>query len=430
MPRARKQEMQFQRLALIGLVIVVAYLAWDKFRTEQRLSNPEYLVELANGLQQDSDTGRHAQMILETRALAEDEFHQLRSLADEATSTLDSCESETATLAALLEQLRSTSKGRAIAVDRDALEQFHTATKDFAVTPETVREHRRALSTLRQPIDAALTQASFDKPPAPELRSKLETLAETIRETAESLQVTHRKVQAIAAEAPSDVPNGGTSLDQALTQLEQEWAALDAAAAQQATRSVREEFREKFAAQQALQAREKLQAELEQKKLVHDQRLAAEQAAAEAEANRLADAAEEARQAEARRTAAREQRLKEEAAEREYQAALPDIERYLSGFTTPGHKQLVRGRWVYTEEMKPISLGELKARRCLEASNTGYMSLGGYAGSDANDRPAGQLSGYNGAGHVPQSLIPEIAKAQGLLRKYGDQLVAHGKLLP
>ena len=121
-------ELKPERLVVILLVVMIAYLAWDKLRTQARLSDPDYLVELANGLQEESDMGRHAQMILEGRALAEREFLQLQATAKKAEENLTALKSDSARLNALLEEIRTTSKGKAVASDRKTLEQFHAAT--------------------------------------------------------------------------------------------------------------------------------------------------------------------------------------------------------------------------------------------------------------------------------------------------------------
>jgi hypothetical protein len=85
---------------------------------------------------------------------------------------------------------------------------------------------------------------------------------------------------------------------------------------------------------------------------------------------------------------------------------------------------------VHTEEKKPVSLGALQARHCLRQDDTGYMYFAAHAGSQGNDRPAGALTGYDGVGAPPASLVPDIVKAQNLLIKFSDKLIEHGKLLP
>ena len=61
MPARKRAELKPERLALILLVIVIAFFAWDRFRSKARLSDPKYLAELANSLQEESDIGQHAQ---------------------------------------------------------------------------------------------------------------------------------------------------------------------------------------------------------------------------------------------------------------------------------------------------------------------------------------------------------------------------------
>ena len=430
MPAKHRHQLKPERLVLIALVAVIGYFAWDKWQTQSRLSSPEYLVELANGLQQDSDTGRHAQMILETRALAKEEFLRLQSVIDSSEQQLRSLKSDAARLDALLEQIRTTNKGSAIAADRESLTQFHAAASGYSLTPEMLVSYQQTLDALREPIEAAIAQGKFDKPPATDLGARLRTLRDDLTRDAALVKTTEQQVEAVLASAPPAGQGAATNLSVALVALEAEWEAANMQAAAVEAVKVREQYREKFAAQQAQQERELLEAKLQNEQQVYLEKMNAERLAAEREARRIADAAEEAKLAEVRRETDREQRMQAEAAEREYQQALPEIESYLAGFITPGQQQLVRGRWVYTVDPKPFSLSELKARRCLEESDTGYMQLGTYAGADKNDRPAGALAGYNGVGHVPPAMVADIAKAQSLLKKFGDQLVEKGKLLP
>ena len=425
---AKRRELQLQRLIVIVLVAVIAYFVWDKLHTQRRLGSPEYLMELANGLQQESDTGRHAQMILETRALAKEQYLQLNALVSSTEQQLAALKSNAARLDALLEQLRSTSKGAAIAGDRESLEQFHVATSQYDLRPESIQGYQQTLDVLRGPLAAAVTGENYDKPPAAEVQTKLQTLAEQISADTKVVAATTARVEAIAAAAPT-AAGSSTLLADAVQTLQQEWDARDAAAATATAAQVREEYREKFAAQQAAQQREQLQAQLDNERQVHEAKLLADKQAAEAEANRIAEAAEDARRAEARRVAQREAQLREEAAQREYQAALPDIEKYLSGFIRPGNQQLQRGKFTYTEEKKPLSYGALKALRVLERNGMGHMQLAGFAASSKNDRPGGVFSGYLG-GHIPPGMEPDIVKAQNLLEKYADRLIADGKLLP
>lgn len=430
MPAKNRQQLKPERLALVVLVAVIGYLVWDKLQLQARLQNPEYLVELANGLQQQSDTGQHAQMILETRALAKEEFLRLASVIESVETQLGSLKTDAARLDALLQQIRTTSKGAAIAADRASLEQFHAATAPYQLTAAALASYRQTLNALREPVAAAIAEGTFDKLPAEDLAARLRALRDKVTRDASVVETTDKQVQAVLAGAPPAAGASNSDVAAALDALEAEWAAANSAAAAAQAEQVREEYRQKFAAQRAEQEREQLEAKLANEKRVHEEKMRAEKLAAEREARRIADAAEEAQLAEARRVAERKQRMQAEAAEREYQQALPDIKKYLAAFITPGHQQLVRGRWVYTEEAKPFSLSELKARRCLEESNSGYMQLGTYAGADKNDRPAGALSGYNGAGKVPPGMIPSYAKARGLLEKYGDQMVEKGLLLP
>lgn len=427
MPGRSARGLQPHRLVGVLLIAAIAYLVWERVQTERRLSSPAYLAELANNVQGASDAGRYAQMVLETRALAEAEYRALKSLGLSALEKLQSVTPTAERFATELADLRSGPRGRAIAARAESLEQFQAATAKFAVTPEALMAYEESLTVLMNPIEAAIAEQAFDKAPSPELRSKVEALAKEVDEAAESLVAADRRVQAIVAAAPAE--GDGPPLAEAVTALERRYAAAEAEAVRETTARVREEYREKLAAQAAAEEQAAREAELANKAKVHEEKLRAEKQAAEAEARRIAEAAEEARQAEERRIAAREAKLKAEADEREYQAALPELEKYLAAFITPGNKQLVRDRWVYTEEKKPLSYSALKARHMMRKDNTGQLYFVSYANSEGNDRPGGPFSGYR-PGHVPPAMVPDIVRAQNLLEKHADKLIEHGRLLP
>ncbi len=410
-------QFQLNRLLLVALIAVALFLVWDRWQTARRMRDPKHLAQLANSLERDSDAARYAQMMLETRALAKQEFLELQAMTKKAQETLEKLQPSVARLHALLEQLRTTSKGKGIAADRSSLEQFHAATAEFSVTPESVAEYRQSLDILGGPIEAAIGGQSFDKPPEPEFRAKVQALCEGVARDEALVAETEKKVQAILAAAPSS-ESGALMLAEALEQLEREWAALDAATERNAREAVRAENRERLAAERTEQERATLQAERENKRKVHEEQLRADQLAAEAEARRIAEAAEEAKREEERRIA-----------EREYRTALPEIEKYLSAFITPGHQQFTRGKWVYTEEKKPLSYSALKGYHALRLDQTGQMYFATHAATKNNDRPGGPFSGYLG-GQVPPEMVPDIVKAQNLMIKYADKLIEDGKLLP
>jgi hypothetical protein len=385
------------------------------------------LAELANNVEGAADAGRHAQLVLETRALAEAEYLALQSVGQAAREKLRSAIPAAERFAAELAELRTGPRGRAIAAKAELLEQFHAATAKLTVTPDALKAYEESLRVLMNPIEAAIAKQAFDKAPSPELRSKVEALAKEVKEAVESLMAADKKVQAIVAAAPAD--GDGPSLAEAVAALEQQFAAGEAEAVREATAKVREEYREKLAAQAAAEEQAAREAELANKAKVQEEKLRAEKQAAEAEARRIAEAAEEARQAEERRIAANEAKLKAEAVEREYQAALPELEKYLAAFITPGNKQLVRDSWVYTEEKKPLSYSALKARHMMRKDRTGQLYFVSYANSEGNDRPGGPFSGYR-PGHVPPAMVPDIVRAQNLLEKHADKLIEDGRLLP
>ncbi len=423
------EQLQWSRLLLVALVALTGFLVWDRWQTARRLRDPKHLVELANALEGDANAARYAQMVEETRALAKKEFAELRALLSEAQVGLELLRPAVVRLDTLLEEVRTTSKGSGIAADRDALEQFHAATAEFGVTPEKIDQHLDSVKTLQAPVEAALAEQLFDKSPTTDFKTSVEALCQSIARDKALVSETAAKVKVILDAAPSSPGTGALLLSDALQQLEQEWAVQDAKAAQEAQDKVRAEYREKLAKETAESERQIAEAKLEKERAERGATLAAERQAAEIAARKHAEAMAEVEKEEARRVAEREAKLKAEAEEREYQAALPEIEKYLSGIITPGHKQLVRDRWVFTEETKPLSYSAMKARHMMRKDNTGQLYFVSYVASEGNDREKGVFSGYR-PGAVPPAMVPDIVRAQNLLEKYADKLIEHGKLLP
>lgn len=423
------EQFQWSRLLLVALVALTMFLVWERWQTARRLRDPKHLVELANALEGDANAARYAQMVEETRALAKKEFAELRSMLSGAEEALEKLRPSVNHLDALLKEVRTTSKGSGIAADRNALEQFHAATAEFSVTPEKIDQYRESVKTLQAPIEAALGEQLFDKSPTAEFKTSVESLCQSIVRDKALVSETAAKVQVILDKA-LPTPGGKTLLlSDALQQLEQEWAVENAQAAQKEQDRVRAEYREKLAKETAESERLIAEAKLEKERADREAALLAERQAAEIAARKHAEAMEQAAEEEARRVAQREAKLKAEAEEREYQAALPQIEKYLSGVITPGHKQLVRDRWVFTEETKPLSYSAMKAKHMMRKDNTGQLYFVSYVASEGNDREKGVFSGYR-QGPVPPAMVPDIVRAQNLLEKYADKLIEHGKLLP
>lgn len=124
------------------------------------------------------------------------------------------------------------------------------------------------------------------------------------------------------------------------------------------------------------------------------------------------------------------ERGKERAAlEREFRAALLEIQGTLIPFISPGHQQLNGKEWVYVDAEQPMSLSGIRAWGALDNDAGGYMHLYVIAGSGRNDRPHGPFGSYTG-GAVRQNEVPTVRRAQALLEKFGDLMVQKNMLAP
>ena len=148
----------------------------------------------------------------------------------------------------------------------------------------------------------------------------------------------------------------------------------------------------------------------------------------EIEAQKMTDAIAEVRRQELERQTRLKGQIEEKQKEAKFEAALPEINKFLVPFITPGHKQLDGSRWIYSDEAKPLSLAGLRATHGLDNNQEGYQRLYFVAGSIQNDRPDGPFRVYNG-GALPDADVPLIRKAQILLEDFGDIMVEKGMLL-
>lgn len=115
--------------------------------------------------------------------------------------------------------------------------------------------------------------------------------------------------------------------------------------------------------------------------------------------------------------------------ERKYQADLPEIRAVLVPFITPGHKQIVEGKWTYLEEMQPLSLSGIIAARALGEDDLSCQRLCHLAAGSKNDRPNGSFRSYIGGAMRPGDM-PNVRKVQRLLFTYGELMVEKGLLKP
>lgn len=427
--RNPRERLKLARLAGAALVIALAYLAWDRIALERQLRTPEYLARRANQLQEGTDVARHAQMVLEARQLAREELVRLESLGRRTEKQLNLLAEAVPKSAAKLQKLRDTPAGNSLAAHPDSLEQFVALTTEYVPEPDAVLDLQKRFDLLFQAVTQALAAPTTEKPPEPTLATRLQAINDETEKWVVQNAAFDRRLAALVEAAPPAPGDSGPSLAAAVEQHQDAWAAQLNRAAQTAAEKVRQEFAAEHEAEKLKTQRELEEAKLAKERKIRDEQVKAEQLEAEIESRKIAEATEAARREEERRVTEHEAALLRAAEEQAFQDALPEIRKYLSGVITPGHQQLGRGGWDFTEELKPLSLSALKVRRAMERSTTGQFHFAGNVGSSKNDRPKGFLDGHLG-GHVDPTVVPDVVKAQSLLEKHADKLIEKGMLLP
>ncbi len=119
----------------------------------------------------------------------------------------------------------------------------------------------------------------------------------------------------------------------------------------------------------------------------------------------------------------------------EFQAELPTIRQLLSPFISPGYVQPVTSiEFRPSTEKTPVSLSVLKQLGALDPDDEGLLALLRIGGSRqegrANDRPLGSFPQFHSELDIRKSRVrAAVARAQTLLRMYGEFMVEDGLLI-
>jgi len=329
-----------------------------------------------------------------------------------------------------LDQLLENDPGRRLAADPSHLELIATFTREKPLTPaqiagweEQLRLRFRSIPEKAHPDDGLLAVPDDSLPKLQEITSKVD-------QAAAGLARRNAAVDALLAEsAQQDLEPEGPSLrtvlqnhfDQAAIEKERELA--------EAVRRVREKSYQQRLDERTQAEQELAQARLEAERKRRELELALAQSKAKAEQQKAQDALEDANRTEEKRQAEREAQLKQQQREARFQAALPQINKYLTPLITPGERQLQGGRWVYVDKKAPLSLSGIRAKGGLKQNDLGYRRLYEICGAPENDRPNGPFREWNNLG-IHDHEVPLVRKVQSLLEEHGDLMVEKGLLAP
>ena len=299
--------------------------------------------------------------------------------------------------------------GRRIAADSGAVKFFAVAQDRERLTPRVAEGIRQSLLAIATPVEAAAADETAVLDLDPAFTRQLDGLTQQLESGLRQWQEDNALVRLLVSEAEQRAPAEAT-LAEALEMIRaaelRERAEKIAADVEAAKAALAAEESESQMRLQELESRNRLAADE-----VEAKRREAELANLSAEKLALAD------QIAAQRAMAE--------LERKFQADLPEIRKTLVPYITPGHKQIVDGKWTYVEEPVPMSLSGLKSFGVFSNDRVLYVT----GGHHFNDRPNGPFRDHSGAA-LYDSDMPLVLKTRRLLETYGDLMVKKGMLAP
>lgn len=304
-------------------------------------------------------------------------------------------------------------RSRRIAADPAATRLFLGALDRERIGKGEVDRLRESLLALAIPVEAAVADDSAILKMGAEFTTELSTITERLRSGLKRWQEDNALVRLLTREAESR-PAGDTTLGEAISELRAAETRRRAEKIDEEVAAVKMALDEQEAASRVRLKELETQKRLESDK-VEAQRREAELAGLKAEQLVLDDRIAEQR--------------KRAELERRFQADLPEIRRTLTAFITPGHKQIVEGKWQRVEQKQPLSLSGLHATRTLGDDGMSQMYLYHAGGADKNDRPNGPFRDYIG-GALRDHETALVQKARRYLLDYGDLMVEKGMLMP
>jgi len=303
--------------------------------------------------------------------------------------------------------------GRRIASDLVAVKMFAAAQNRERITSEATASLRQSLFALAAPVETAMADEEAVLDLNSGFSEQLQSISTQLATGLKQWQDDNVLVRLLISESKGREPSESTLTSKIETFRAEE------------IRQRAVEIAAKVEAGEDALDQQEVESKLRLKELATDKQLAVDAVEAKREAAKIASLkAEElalADQIAAARTKAE--------LERKFQADLPEIRVVLTPFITPGHKQLVNGRWTYLEEKQPLSLSGIIAARTLGEDGLSCQRLCHLGGGSKNDRPNGSFRSYIGGAMRPGDM-PNVRKVQRLLLTYGDLMVEKGLLMP
>lgn len=417
-----------ERLIFLALLVVAAIAAGYFFLKTQtassdiRAENADLRRVNANIQTRLDEIEAHELLLKQEKTVKQSRLQILKAKANDAATAIDALEKETGLWQNANEQLRTTDNGRAVAANRELLAQYHALIKQPRPSPALAANLRSRLEPLQTLLDQASTAKNPLFSPSEQLESQIAAIETESKESLNLYRDHNQQLQVILAQAPAGRPAGTLTLDEAVKDIEGQYADERTKQLAKALDEARRVNDQKDA--QALSDSETKKRETER---VNKQKLEqAEREHTNAEAERKA--AEIARDTqknkdETSELAQKKKQDEEEAMlDREFQKDWPDIQAHLRPMFTASNYQPIPGAMRRLTNTKgPMSLSAIRTSGALAEGKAGIFSLFATVNVDPERKKVGWPE-------FTTDSTEFFLKGQQYLIKYGDLMVKKGHL--
>jgi hypothetical protein len=417
----RKERLFFVTvIVLLGVLAFFFYSRRQPPASETETKNVELQQELANVKQLLLELKTAELYREEEQELSKSRTTEASQAAQDASAAIDDLQEATRGWESAVKDLLGSDKGKRLAANPEALEQFHALKEQKRPASDLASQLRRRLEGTMRSVTRALETKNTAYSPTEEVFSRIQDIRTQAQSAAEIYRAHHRQLEAILARCPSEPAADTPTLSAALDALQQKWDAEKARIAAEVLGKVR-----------AQGAREIAQAQAEAEQKIAKAEADAKRRLGEIEASRVVKETEKALE-EARLRKKKEAAAAAKAAlEREFEKDLPEIQSLLRPFITKGRTQPYKRSFEMTTEIGPVSLAKLQAtgapNRTVEAQE---LLWGMTTANRTNDRDLGGFPAFIGGARDWREKQPTMQRAQELLNKYGELMVEKGLLAP
>lgn len=368
---------------------------------------------------------------LEQQRLTEFRIDQVIQRGKRISRDIDRLQQDIDAVAKSQKELLIGEMGKRIAADRKAVEQYRALVGKTAPDTTLPKRLRDAVEELLEPSRQAKTKGVVDCAPSEQTLKELEAVERQVGDAVTAWDARNSRLSSLLNAAPATVPAGTPTLQEALNQLENEWAAESNRVEAEYVDKVRREEDQKTAALKAKLDADQAAAERDAMERVAKAKDASTRALGKIKADDI-EAQAQAMVAEAAARAADQAKTAQKAKLlRDFETDLPEIQRLLRPLISDGLTQPGRQKYFERTVTKgPVSFAGLQRIGALDNSTNGLQILHMTVGSPQNDRDLGAFPQHHTANDHWSKYQETLQRVQELLTKYGEVMVEKKMLAP